>query len=123
MKDKKGFLPAHVACSRHCSPEKLKMLLSVYPVCLFEKTNDGHTLISLATCSATKSHPNYALIDELNRQMELAACGSLVSEESDYASRGRLDSNDSEKSKSSIKAFFAFNGDLSQSRNFLPGAF
>ena len=67
MRDKKGFLPAHVACSRHCSPEKLRMLLGVNPQALRDETVDGHTLLSLATSTATKSHPNYALIDELNR--------------------------------------------------------
>ena len=67
MRDKKGFLPAHVACSRHCSPEKLRMLLRVNPQALRDETVDGHTLLSLATATATKSHPNYALIDELNR--------------------------------------------------------
>lgn len=69
MKDKKGYLPAHIACSRHCSPEKLRMLLSVNPTALYDKTNRGETLLTLATSTATKAHPNYALIDELNRQL------------------------------------------------------
>ena len=73
MKDKKGWLPAHVACSRHCSPEKLRMLLAVNPQALFDKTNDGYTLLDLAEKEATKSHPNFALIEELHRQ--LAAAG------------------------------------------------
>jgi hypothetical protein len=73
MRDKKGFLPAHVACSRHCSPEKLRMLLDVNPTALRDETGDGHTLLSLATSTATKSHPNYALIDELNRQLAVAS--------------------------------------------------
>jgi hypothetical protein len=72
MKDKKEFLPAHVACSRHCSPEKLQMLLRVNPNALKCTTKDGSTLLSLATTSATKSHPNYALIDELRRKLEEA---------------------------------------------------
>lgn len=72
MRDKKGYLPAHVACSRHCSPEKLQMLLAVNPKALFETTKAGKTLLDLATASATKSHPNYALIDELNSQLALA---------------------------------------------------
>lgn len=72
MKDRKGYLPTHVACSRHCSPEKLRMLLSANPAALFATTEEGNTLMSLATNTATKSHPNYALIDELNRQVELA---------------------------------------------------
>lgn len=70
MKDRKGYLPAHVACSRHCSPEKLQMLLNVNPASLFAKTNQGHTLLSLATSTATKSHPNYALIDDLRRRLD-----------------------------------------------------
>ena len=56
MIDKKGFLPAHVACSRHCSPEKLDMLLRVNPDSLFAITSSGDTLLSLATKIATKSH-------------------------------------------------------------------
>jgi hypothetical protein len=70
MKDRKGYLPSHVACSRHCSPEKLQMLLNVNPASLFATTNNGHTLLSLATSTATKSHPNYALIDDLRRRLD-----------------------------------------------------
>jgi hypothetical protein len=72
MTDKKGYLPAHVACSRHCSPEKLQMLLKVNPEALISTTNDGETLLSLAISTATKSHPNYALIDELKRKLDEA---------------------------------------------------
>lgn len=72
MKDKKGWLPAHVACSRHSSPEKLRMLLDVYPGALFARTNVGESLLDLAKSTATKSHPNYALIDEINRQLSAA---------------------------------------------------
>ena len=115
MTDKKGYLPAHVACMRHCSPEKLRMLLAVHPGSLYEKTDEGETLLSLATSTATKSHPNYALIDELNRQMQLIPRGQqmvtpptselwspsrMVSSEESDSSRGRLDSNDSDKSLS-----------------------
>ena len=70
MKDKKGYLPAHVACSRHCSPEKLHMLLKVNKAALTAETNDGDTLLGLAIKSATRSHPNYALIDDLKRRLE-----------------------------------------------------
>jgi hypothetical protein len=49
------------------------MLLAVNPNSLFDATVDGETLLSLATSTATKSHPNYALIDELNRQHALVA--------------------------------------------------
>ena len=70
MKDKKGYLPAHVACSRHCSPEKLHMLLKINRAALTAKTNAGDTLLSLAIKSATRSHPNYALIDDLKRRLD-----------------------------------------------------
>lgn len=65
MKDKNGWLPIHVACSRHCSPEKLEMLLKVYPDSLHQKTHDGETPMSLATSTATSSHPNHKLIQAL----------------------------------------------------------
>ena len=68
MEDKKGWLPIHVACSRHCSPEKLKMLLEAYPDSLHATTGDGQSLLDLAKETATTSHPNFALIAELNRQ-------------------------------------------------------
>ncbi|ACI65680.1 predicted protein [Phaeodactylum tricornutum CCAP 1055/1] len=106
MQDKKGYLPAHVACSRHCSPEKLRMLLSVYRGSLYEKANEGETLLSLATSTATKSHPNYALIEELRLQLSVGKGPShLVSNtpnmrfssvsESSVSSRERVGSNDS----------------------------
>lgn len=69
MKDKKGWLPAHVACSRHCSPEKLRMLLEVNQNALYERTYAGETILDLATATATKSHPNYALIEAINRHL------------------------------------------------------
>lgn len=72
MKDKKGLLPVHVACSRHCSPEKLQMLLEVNPESLHATTNDGDGLLDLATKHSTKSHPNYALIDDLRRRLQLS---------------------------------------------------
>jgi len=82
------------------------MLLSVHPMSLREMTYDGQTLLSLAMSTATKSHPNYALIDELNRQLQATRTDPLPSfptaisseGESDSASRDRLDSNDSSKS-------------------------
>jgi hypothetical protein len=78
MADKKGYLPAHVACSRHCSPEKLNMLLQVYPGSLYETTQQGYTLLDLAKSTATKSHPNYALIDELHKQLSLHAPQQII---------------------------------------------
>ena len=69
MKDKKGDLPAHVACSRHTSPDKLKMLLDVNPEALREPNNEGLTLLDLAQKHRTKSHPNQTLIQELESQM------------------------------------------------------
>jgi len=73
MRDKKGFLPVHVACSRHCSPEKLEMLLEVNSSSLCEKTDDGRTLLNLAKSTATKSHPNYALISDIERRVNIAS--------------------------------------------------
>jgi len=97
-KDKKGFLPAHVACSRHVSPEKLRMLLAVNPHALYDKTHKGETIMDLAKKNATKSHPNYALIEELNRQLGGTHMGRVSSEEEDSANRSRLPSDDSAKS-------------------------
>jgi len=79
MRDKKGFLPAHVACSRHCSPEKLEMLLEVNSSSLFAKTDDGRTLLVLAKNTATKSHPNYALISEIERRVNVASMAASPS--------------------------------------------
>lgn len=79
MRDKKGFLPAHVACSRHCSPEKLEMLLQVNPASLFAKTDDGRTLLVLAKSTATKSHPNYALISEIEKRVKIASTSASPS--------------------------------------------
>jgi hypothetical protein len=73
MKDIKGFLPAHVACSRHCSPEKLRMLLAVNPDALFDKTNDNETMLDLAKKMATKNLPNCSLINELIEQMQVTS--------------------------------------------------
>ena len=69
VKDKKGWLPIHVACSRHCSPEKLRMLLEANPASLRAITNDGKTPLALANSTATKSHPNYALIKALEEMV------------------------------------------------------
>eukprot|EP00934_Nitzschia_sp_Nitz4_P007906 Nitzschia sp. Nitz4//scaffold109_size72162//23076//24206//NITZ4_005843-RA/size72162-processed-gene-0.29-mRNA-1//-1//CDS//3329532754//7896//frame0 len=95
MKDKKGFLPAHVACSRHCSPEKLEMLLAVNPQALRACTNSGETLLSLAITHATKSHPNYALIDDLKRRLEDPAAVQAVSKPRDLPSTHQLDASTS----------------------------
>ena len=55
---------------RHCSPQKLSMLLQANPRALTAKTNDGATLLSLAVDNATSSHPNYALIEEIKRYLQ-----------------------------------------------------
>jgi hypothetical protein len=72
MVDKNGFLPAHVACSRHCSPEKLDILLEANPNAIDaitynnnSSTNGGDTLLSLAQSTATRKHPNYLLIQHI----------------------------------------------------------
>lgn len=70
VKDKKGFLPAHVACSRHCSIDKLRLLLQVNRQALFEKTLDGDTLLDLAMKNSTRSHPNVSLKQELKRWLQ-----------------------------------------------------
>jgi hypothetical protein len=85
MKDKKGWLPAHVAASRHCSPEKLHMLLNVYPEALHETTEEGYTLLSLAKSTATRSHPNLALIGMLETE---TTCSSLTRPISSNSSGG-----------------------------------
>lgn len=78
MKDKNGWLPIHIACSRHCSPEKLWMLLEVHPESLHEKTNEGDTPMSLATSTATSSHPNHKLIQALQRSLQNQKEADLV---------------------------------------------
>lgn len=83
-KDKKGWLPIHVAVSRHCSPEKLSMLLEANPSSLYATTNKGETLLTLAKTSATKSHPNYRLIAELEDRMDSTTgsnCDLLVKDD------------------------------------------
>jgi hypothetical protein len=72
MTDKKGYLPAHIACSRHCSPLKLQMLLDVNPGALQQTTKAGYTLLSLATSTATATHPNYRLIEYLQNVLQQA---------------------------------------------------
>lgn len=74
--DKNGYLPAHIAASRHVSPSKLQMLLNANPDCITQRSNDGSTLLSLAQTTATKSHPNYRLIESLKKAMQEA--GSTV---------------------------------------------
>ncbi|GAX26233.1 hypothetical protein FisN_16Lh062 [Fistulifera solaris] len=72
MTDKKGYLPAHIACSRHCSPLKLQMLLDVNPAALQQTTKAGFTLLSLATSTATATHPNYRLIEYVQSVLKQA---------------------------------------------------
>jgi hypothetical protein len=72
MKDKKGWLPIHVAVSRHCSPEKLRMLLKANPESLHSLTDSGQSILDLAKSTATKSHPNFALIGELEKHLGLS---------------------------------------------------
>lgn len=78
MKDSKGYLPAHIACSRHCSPVKLQMLLDVHPGALYDKTNDGETCMSLALATATKTHPNYKLIDAIKDNLNATAAPTVT---------------------------------------------
>lgn len=71
MTDRKGVLPAHIACNCHGTLETLRALLSAYPKALFAKTSNGRTLLGLAKSSATDKSPNFALIQEIKRQMSL----------------------------------------------------
>jgi hypothetical protein len=102
MKDNYGRLPAHVACSRHVSPDKLKMLLAVNPGVLFIHDNNGHDLLGLALYHATKTYPSYALIAELMLQIKnmpkeqsIVVANSTPAVSSDDTSevRDRLDSS------------------------------
>jgi hypothetical protein len=80
MRDKNGYLPVHVACSRHCSPQKLRMLLKVYPDSLYARTQKGEMPLDLALKKATKNHPNIALIDDLQKRMDAShyAVGAIA---------------------------------------------
>ena len=69
LKDSKGYLPAHVACSYRCSLEKLRMLLKAHPEFLIERTDEGDTLLSLAKAFKYCARP---LIRELERMVEMA---------------------------------------------------
>ncbi|KAL3914137.1 MAG: hypothetical protein SGILL_006219 [Bacillariaceae sp.] len=89
MRDSKGFLPIHIACSRHASPHKIAMLLDINPASLHATTDDGQSCLALAENLATKSHPNYALIDDLRKR--LRATGSVIP---DYPAPTRVSSNE-----------------------------
>ncbi|CAB9498038.1 expressed unknown protein [Seminavis robusta] len=78
MKDKKGYLPLHVAVSRHVSPDKLRMLLEANPGAILEKTNEGSTVLGIAKATATKSHPNYALINALQEELKKYGGAALL---------------------------------------------
>ncbi|KAL3939218.1 MAG: hypothetical protein SGARI_001450, partial [Bacillariaceae sp.] len=67
VKDKKGYLPLHIACSTKCSLRKVEMLLQAYPESISETTNDGDTPLALAIGTATDCHPNEALIALLSK--------------------------------------------------------
>jgi hypothetical protein len=69
MRDSKGYLPIHIACSRHASPCKIAMLLDINAASLHSKTDEGESCLDLAVKTATKSHPNYALIDDLQKRL------------------------------------------------------
>jgi len=69
LRDGNGHLPVHIAVSRHCSKEKLDILLEVSPSSLFATTREGESLLDLAKSKATKSHPNKNLIRELKERL------------------------------------------------------
>lgn len=70
VSDENGYLPIHIGCSRHCSIEKIKLLIDANPDSLHARTHQGKTPLSLAKSKATKSHPNYELIKILKRCTE-----------------------------------------------------
>lgn len=78
VRDKSGYLPAHIAASRHVSPDKLRMLLEANPDSIMARTNDGMTLLSLAQTTATASHPNYRLIGSLRCALQQAGCSEAA---------------------------------------------
>lgn len=86
MRDKKGWLPIHVATSRHCSPEKLDMLLEAYPESLTKTTNDGKTPLMLAKSTATKQHPNRTLLKALEERLK--SSGKDMSTKNDTCRKG-----------------------------------
>ena len=54
-----------IQVSRHVSPDKLRMLLDANPASIHEVTNDRKTALQLAKDTATRSHPNFALIEAI----------------------------------------------------------
>ena len=54
MRDKNDWLPVHVACSRHVSPDKLRMLVNANPASIFAVTKDNETVLGLAQSTATR---------------------------------------------------------------------
>jgi len=54
MKDKNNWLPIHVACSRHVSPEKLRFLIDANPDSIYATTSSGDTVLGLAQSTATR---------------------------------------------------------------------
>jgi Ankyrin repeats (many copies) len=66
MKDKHGYLPAHVACRNHTSVDNLRLLLAVNPAAVNCKTEDDHNLLDLALHYKNDKYSNCALIKELH---------------------------------------------------------
>lgn len=97
-KDKKGWLPLHVAVSRHVSPDKLKMLLAANPASIREVTNDQKTALQLARTTATRSHPNYALIRALQEALPEGGDGVGIPSNAAAIVPTRVSSNDSAES-------------------------
>ena len=69
MRDKQGWLPIHIACSRHCSLVSLHLLIDAFPESIRETTGNEKTPLMLARSTATKTHPNRALIEELTKRL------------------------------------------------------
>jgi hypothetical protein len=48
VRDRDGFLPAHVACKCLCSVNVLRVVVAANPLAIFVETNDRSTCLSLA---------------------------------------------------------------------------
>lgn len=67
-------MPAHIACSRQCSPRTLEMLLKHYPEALTAETQDDkkETLFSLACTRTNKTRQNIKLKKVIKLKLQRA---------------------------------------------------
>jgi hypothetical protein len=66
VRDRDGFLPAHVACKYLCSVNVLRVVVAANPLAIFVETNDRSTCLSLA--------------EEETARKEESLCGGLAAE-------------------------------------------